>query len=336
MEVDSTTHRCEELWFEDGNIVLQAGATQYKVYRGTMARNSPVFHDMLGFPQPAEAETVEGLPLVKLHDDAEEVTPFLKALFIVDFFLPFPARTTYEVLRGCLRLGQKYAVDSIHKRALVHFSSYFVTSLESWDFAQYTTQKADENPSNIISWTKPESMGPEFYISCILLAREVEATWTLPTSFYHLSTEFKIVGTGPFRAADGKIYQLSTQDQGAFLRGSEEQMGATWDIVRELGDPEVPKQCPTSPQECTFAILNALYEANDQCRDCQRLPLQFWDYEQWQYLGHACTRCRFELKQKHNEARMNFWNDLPMIYELPSWTELEVMREAAIGDGLLI
>ncbi|KAJ7061540.1 hypothetical protein C8F01DRAFT_937617, partial [Mycena amicta] len=42
--------RIEELWFEDGNIVLQAGAAMYRVYRGTLAMHSSVFKDMLSFP----------------------------------------------------------------------------------------------------------------------------------------------------------------------------------------------------------------------------------------------------------------------------------------------
>jgi hypothetical protein len=36
---------------------------------------------MLSFPQPADAELVEGCPLVRLLDPDVEVTPFLKAIF---------------------------------------------------------------------------------------------------------------------------------------------------------------------------------------------------------------------------------------------------------------
>jgi len=43
MDVDAKPdkpQRVEALWFEDGNIILQAGTAQYRVYRGTLARES--------------------------------------------------------------------------------------------------------------------------------------------------------------------------------------------------------------------------------------------------------------------------------------------------------
>jgi hypothetical protein len=84
MEVDTERNpvqRVEELWFEDGNLVIQAGNTLFRVYRGVLAARSPVFYDMLSFPQPSDSELVEGCPLVRLHDSASEVTVFLKAIF---------------------------------------------------------------------------------------------------------------------------------------------------------------------------------------------------------------------------------------------------------------
>ncbi|KAJ7700677.1 hypothetical protein B0H17DRAFT_882729, partial [Mycena rosella] len=75
-------HRVEELWFEDGNLVLQAGNSQFRLHRSILAARSPVFQDMLSFPQPPESELVEGCPLVRLPDAESEVTVFLKAIFI--------------------------------------------------------------------------------------------------------------------------------------------------------------------------------------------------------------------------------------------------------------
>ncbi|KAF7322304.1 hypothetical protein HMN09_00008000 [Mycena chlorophos] len=76
MDVEQPT-RPDNLWFEDGNIVFQAGNTQYRLYRGTLARHSSVFKDMLSFPQPIDAEMVEGWPLVRLPDPEAQVTPLL-------------------------------------------------------------------------------------------------------------------------------------------------------------------------------------------------------------------------------------------------------------------
>lgn len=71
-----------DIWFKDGNVVLQAGGTQYKVHQSILSINSTVFADMFLVPQPTSGgETVEGCPLVHLTDSAVDVTFVLEALF---------------------------------------------------------------------------------------------------------------------------------------------------------------------------------------------------------------------------------------------------------------
>lgn len=72
-----------EIWFEDGNIVLQAEATLFKVYRGVLAKNSAVFKSILSIPQPPSGTdaAVEGCPVVHLSDSAVDVAVVLLALF---------------------------------------------------------------------------------------------------------------------------------------------------------------------------------------------------------------------------------------------------------------
>ena len=36
-----------EIWFEDGNIVLEAEGTQFRVHRGILSLNSPIFNTMV-------------------------------------------------------------------------------------------------------------------------------------------------------------------------------------------------------------------------------------------------------------------------------------------------
>ncbi|KAK7025083.1 hypothetical protein R3P38DRAFT_2952727 [Favolaschia claudopus] len=55
-----------EIWISDGNLVLQAANTQFRVHWSILARNSSVFSDMKGLPPPAEKPTVEGYPVVEL------------------------------------------------------------------------------------------------------------------------------------------------------------------------------------------------------------------------------------------------------------------------------
>jgi hypothetical protein len=72
----SEARRVRDLWFEDGNIIIQAGNSQFRLYRGILSARSPVFHDMLAIPQPPDCELVDGCPIVRLPDPESQVTPF--------------------------------------------------------------------------------------------------------------------------------------------------------------------------------------------------------------------------------------------------------------------
>ncbi|KAJ6592203.1 hypothetical protein DFH09DRAFT_1306096 [Mycena vulgaris] len=57
--------------------------------RGDFERKSSVFADMFTFPQPSsDMETMQGSPVVILHDDPAEMEVFLKAIFDSEFFIP--------------------------------------------------------------------------------------------------------------------------------------------------------------------------------------------------------------------------------------------------------
>lgn len=74
--------RDSELWFDDGNIVLEAEGVAFKVYRGNLARHSSVFASMLSFPQPESSsmELYDGCPIVHMPDSAEHMRYFLAAI----------------------------------------------------------------------------------------------------------------------------------------------------------------------------------------------------------------------------------------------------------------
>ena len=68
-------------WLYDGNVVLVAGKTAFRVFRSVLSKNSPVFEDMFTIPQPPDAETFEDCSVVHLQDAAHDVDAFLRALF---------------------------------------------------------------------------------------------------------------------------------------------------------------------------------------------------------------------------------------------------------------
>ncbi|KAJ7500478.1 hypothetical protein B0H11DRAFT_2378266 [Mycena galericulata] len=186
MDVDQETNvprRVEDLWFEDGNIVIQAGNSQFRVHRSVLAARSSVCKDMLSVPQSPESELVDGCPLVRLTDSEMEVEVFLKALFLPEFFMPFPYLTTFDVATGCLRLSHKYEVNYLRRRALrvVHLSSGYNTKLSTRDTVDhYINDSHPELRTNIWSWLWPDD-DSNFKIYAIQLFREPSTTF-LPLS----------------------------------------------------------------------------------------------------------------------------------------------------------
>lgn len=70
-----------EIWLDDGNIILIAQETAFRVHRSVLSRNSDVFRDILTVPQPADAEMLDGLPVVRLSDSKRDVVHLLRALY---------------------------------------------------------------------------------------------------------------------------------------------------------------------------------------------------------------------------------------------------------------
>ena len=77
--------RDQELWFDDGNLVLVAGGVQFCVYKGLLVSQSAVFKDMLSLPQPASDdapahnEPLSSCATVHLSDSPEDLRHFLRA-----------------------------------------------------------------------------------------------------------------------------------------------------------------------------------------------------------------------------------------------------------------
>lgn len=78
---NSKSYNRGDPWFDDGNIVLVAEQTSFKVHRGVLAKHSDVFQGLLGIPQPIDAEKLEGLPVIMMADNPDDLSVLLTALY---------------------------------------------------------------------------------------------------------------------------------------------------------------------------------------------------------------------------------------------------------------
>lgn len=79
-------HRAVEagLWFDDGNIILVAEKTPFKVHRSLLSQRSEVLKDILSIPQPPvpdKSEIMDGVPIVRVSDTRKELSYVLCALY---------------------------------------------------------------------------------------------------------------------------------------------------------------------------------------------------------------------------------------------------------------
>ena len=89
--------RCSDVWYNDGNVVLQAEHMLFKVYLGILQAQSPFFRDMFTLPQQDSnlSEKYEDCPLVVMQGDrAADVRVFLKALLDSQYVLPLQFAVT--------------------------------------------------------------------------------------------------------------------------------------------------------------------------------------------------------------------------------------------------
>ncbi|KAF7353917.1 hypothetical protein MVEN_01077800 [Mycena venus] len=326
----SEPQRVHELWFEDGNIVIRAGNSLYRVYRGALANRSSVFQDMLSFPQPPTSELVEGCPFVELPDSELEVTPFLRAIFEPEFFMPFPAATEFDAVVGCLRLSHKYQVDYLRRRALVHFSSGYPTRLSKFDLINRYLPEHEPSELEKQSWSIPEDSISR--MRAILIAREVDAPWILPRAFYTLAVNFDKLGMAVFNGAvyKGVETRLSEQDQTSFLKGYDIQRKATVDALGFLSHPLDIQGCRHTSQ-CDLERLKGIEFSRQYLRDYPASALYIWEWSDWDFLRHVCPSCTTVLKKTYQDAREAFWNRLPEIYDVAPWDVLEQLKTTALG-----
>ena len=80
IDASDNLKRDPELWLEDGNIVIVARDVAFRVYRGLLVKQSTVFSDMFATGNPAEDETLDGCPVVRLPDAPSDVKHLLHSL----------------------------------------------------------------------------------------------------------------------------------------------------------------------------------------------------------------------------------------------------------------
>nr|GAT55194.1 predicted protein [Mycena chlorophos] len=121
--------RSSEYWFDDGNIVLQAEQTQFRVTKSMLAMHSTVFRDMLTIPLPPDEPVVDGCPIVFLPDDKpEDWKHLLDAMYPKSWAQS--QNPTLDVIHSILRLSRKYDVPAFRQECIRRLKLEFPSTFE--------------------------------------------------------------------------------------------------------------------------------------------------------------------------------------------------------------
>ncbi|KAJ7624049.1 hypothetical protein DFH06DRAFT_1008670 [Mycena polygramma] len=311
----SVLTRADGLWFEDCGLVIQAETTLFRVSRDYLALQSPVFRDMILLPQPKDAHMMDGCPVVVLPDRADDVTFLLKALLFCDFFEPFPAPTTYPILAGILRMSHKYDVEALRKRSLTHLSSIHPTTLPEYEATR----------TSVLEQVRDDPAYPTNLVRTLLLGRKFSMDWILPVAFYRVC-EF---------TAEGTILQgsLNISDKVRLMTSSRVLEGSAVTKMLEFLWPSGQSGGCTTPKRCAKLRFEQRRNADGWrvrvSEEAAVMPLEIWELPQWENLK-VCDVCMSSMKADYQAAKQALWDELPGMFGLPGWSELEKMKAEAL------
>ncbi|RPD53660.1 hypothetical protein L226DRAFT_459840 [Lentinus tigrinus ALCF2SS1-7] len=305
----------EEFWYEDGTIELLAGDVRFRVYKGVLAKHSPVFADMFSLPQPQSASSCQVLEsqAVHLDDSPEDLRIVLKAILPPQDRVVVhkkPCLPSYGELSAYARIGHKYQIDYLVDQTLDYLKHHFTNDFDTW--------------RNRMAFV-PRKFETYHAIGVVNIARLVNCDSILPTALAVCCTlDAKYLVRG-FKCQDGAGEKLSQDDLIRCLRAKQTLMQESSRAIINAFSPFTSPGCRTAAS-CHDALQDALRGlAGDLDMIADDHPFFSWVYFARRLEGYAiCALCKERLKERVQAEQRLIWNSLPDILGLTikGWPEL--------------
>ncbi|KAJ7197667.1 hypothetical protein GGX14DRAFT_574140 [Mycena pura] len=330
--------RVDDLWFEDGSLLIKAEEKLFRVSKCLLAVRSMVFKDMLSLPPmpDGEMELIDGIPVVTLPDSAKDVEVFLRAIIDSSFFMPPPEPVQLTEVIGVLRLSHKYDVGYLYRRALEHLSRrLYFPSIEA-----YRASKGIEEPWRSITFigSYAEPNASELF-SIIKACTTVGATWLLPMAYYYACNHIRQTELLSMTSGEDELHSRLCLSACRDLIANNV---AAFSFLRPYFNFEEDcvdiRRCEKVRQGLWSLVLGAVEVPLDVA------PLDSFRGNMWELLledenstldedepGAFCVSCHRASKTRHDNFLQECWDNLPSFFHLPSWSELEAARQAVFG-----
>ncbi|PIL23600.1 hypothetical protein GSI_14913 [Ganoderma sinense ZZ0214-1] len=304
-ELEDAT-RDKELWLDDGNIVLVCGGIMFKVYRGLLAAQSPVFGDMFTVASSSSGAHLGDVPTVRLTDSPEDLRHLLRALVPSTQRSVFKSQFgdfTIHQLSALIRLAHKYQIEDVQKQAVAALRISYPSDFQAWE-------KRDSQ--RVIGATSVSSG-----IEVMSLARLVDEPKMLPSAFYMCTLAGGLIVDG-WRREDGTLQTLDNADlkwvingYGALRQRANLMLARIFDISHTLGGVQ-------SPGHCHVALTSAYLQEARVCKIMGFKLLHPWKgmIGQWATKYAFCEVCAKVLEERSTVERKALWDALPTMFGL--------------------
>ncbi|KAJ7043731.1 hypothetical protein C8F04DRAFT_1073109 [Mycena alexandri] len=292
-----------DIWYSDGSVVLQAQDTQFRVHWSLLAQNSSFFRDMQALPQPPDQPSVEGCPVVRLHDAVADVKNLLTVLYTPMF--PLERAASFQTIASVVRLGRKYEF-----RKLLDWAVDLVMSTSPTDVLSYDEDFPGED---IIDC-------PGLGLEILTLARENNILGALPCAYYRVVATYsqKELFDGVSTDSD-ELVSLPSIDLRRCILGREALISAQMKPGYTLDwlSTWVPSQHCATAAACAG-------KRDKEFRRCMSNPaVHALDYSVPFGSGSFCFECSPRIKQLVRAGKWKVWEKLPSFFDLPPWNELK-------------
>ncbi|KAJ6471089.1 hypothetical protein C8R47DRAFT_1147835 [Mycena vitilis] len=282
-----------DIWFEDGNIILQAENTQFRVYKGTLRSSSEVLK--IAIDNMEDSKGLDGCPVLYLHDSPVDLGFVLRNIFY-RWSYPDNAPWPFGVVAAFLRLGRKYELHAAYDSARARLTTVFPSSLETYTTATCTKHIACTTRKDIVRDT-------------IVLCRELDLLEPVPIAFWY----FSMCGMQSPGIGMGRIPQV---DQDMILealtplRTAHANYLFQW-LDKKIASPDCAKPdiCPQTKLEYSVKLW----------KPPGIMPYFSWPKDAGKGL---CSPCVALAKKHHSEGAKRLWKELPSFFGMPPWEEL--------------
>ncbi|KAJ7458972.1 hypothetical protein FB451DRAFT_1097548 [Mycena latifolia] len=288
---------CSDIWFEDGNIVIRAENTQFRVYKGTLCSHSDVLKQAI--ENMEESKGVDGCPLLRLSDCSTDVQCVLRTIFY-RWAYPDNDPLPFNVISAFLRLGKKYRIQPLYDNGLLRLKSAFPPTRD-----EYSQNRSRER----ISFGGPGAPGSKSTIAVdtILLARELDIPSLLPAAFWLAATQLELL-------AAPNTSSLSEADRTLLISSAKPLRVAHANYLFGWLD-DVNSDCIQRVMCDKKKTMNAL----TLWKPPGLSPFFSWAPSLAKGL---CNSCAAAGRDYHSTGSQRLWDELPSFFGLPPWAEL--------------